>query len=116
MCTSVSYCCTDSLADLTDSGFVSAGALLVATGKKSKWLGPDMCSSSQNNADTLGAEPCRQLRLTDVTFENNFGFNAGGAVFASIPDHVWISKEVSTACHAVTVFSNCLLPLKQLYF
>ena len=92
---------------------MSPGAILVTTAKTSKWLGPDMCSLQQNDADVLGAEPCRQLRLTVVTFKNNFGLIAGGALFASVPDHVWISKKVSTACLAVAVLSTCLLPQKQ---
>lgn len=75
-----------------------AGAIVIATGKNSVWNEPAACSLEQRGANALGSQPCRELGFAGVNFRGNTAVNAGGAVFASDPDNVWVSEEVSRAC------------------
>jgi len=71
----------------------TGGAMLVATDKNSVWLPPSNCTVRKTGANALAPVPCRGLGMTNVHFEDNSAVYAGGAVFASDPENVWVNED-----------------------
>ena len=73
---------------------IPAGAMFIATNNRSVWSHPRSCRQSQKG--TIISAPCREMGVLGGIFKNNFAQAAGGAVFATYPQNVWIVLEVRT--------------------
>ena len=73
---------------------IPAGAMFIATNNRSVWSHPRSCRQSQKG--TIISAPCREMGVRGGIFKNNFAQAAGGAVFATYPQNVWIVLEVRT--------------------
>ncbi|CAD7700049.1 unnamed protein product [Ostreobium quekettii] len=79
--------------DFTANSASTGGAMLVATDKNSVWVPPSECTARKAGANALAPVPCRGLGMTNVRFTDNSAAYAGGAVFASDPENIWVNED-----------------------
>ena len=68
------------------------GAMFIAMTNKSVWSQPGSCHNTQKGS--FISVPCREMGIKGAMFKNNSAQAAGGALFATYPENVWVDLKV----------------------